>query len=74
MVSSLPGFIDLRLGSVGADQLQTWMGGAGTWRDTSAQWTNENGNIAQAWAGKTAVFNTAGGGTITVEGTQAFEG
>ena len=74
VVSSLPGFIDLRLGSVGADQLQTWMGGAGTWRDTSAQWTNENGNIAQAWAGKTAVFNTAGGGTITVEGTQAFEG
>ncbi|WP_176456934.1 autotransporter domain-containing protein [Bordetella genomosp. 5] len=73
VVSSLPGFIDLRLGSVGSDQLQTWSGGSGTWSDTSLQWTNENGNVAQPWGAKTAVFNAAGGGTITVEGNQAFD-
>lgn len=74
VVDTLPGFIDLRLGSTGSDQLQTWSGGSGTWSDAATLWNNESGSIPAAWAGKTAVFNTAGGGTILVNGTQSFDG
>lgn len=74
MITSLPGFVDLRIGTHGSNALQTWHGGSGTWGDTGTNWLNDGGDLPVAWAGNTAVFLTNGGGTIEIGSTQAFEG
>jgi len=41
-------------------------GGSGTWDATTANWTNENGNVAVAWDDLTAVFSGAAGGDVEI--------
>ncbi len=69
--------LDLFIGLEGDDSLQHWQGGDGVWSADGADWVNEDGEIAVAWGGQHAVFKDADpyrGGTVEVEGTQAFEG
>ncbi|WP_208738871.1 autotransporter outer membrane beta-barrel domain-containing protein [Phytopseudomonas daroniae] len=71
------GNVDLFVAANGDDTLQHWQGGDGTWNGASAQWLNQDGDLPVAWAGNHAVFKDANGfqgGTITLEGTQAFAG
>ncbi|MBA4207405.1 MAG: hypothetical protein C0457_20645 [Polymorphum sp.] len=49
-------------------------GGSGTWDSSTTNWTSEAGNVATSWAGLTAVFAGATGGTVTVSGTQTVAG
>ena len=49
-------------------------GGAGVWRAGSTNWTAAAGfGINDAWAAQAGVFAGSTGGTVTVEGTQAFQ-
>ncbi|WP_231363091.1 autotransporter domain-containing protein [Thioalkalivibrio sp. ALR17-21] len=69
--------LDLFIGLEGDDSLQHWQGGDGTWTQDGSDWLNDGGEIAVAWGGQHAVFKDADpyrGGTVEVEGTQAFEG
>ncbi|TBU71219.1 hypothetical protein DNK06_24625 [Pseudomonas daroniae] len=71
------GNVDLFVAASGDATLQHWQGGDGTWNGASAQWLNQDGQLPVAWAGNHAVFKDANGfegGTITLEGTQAFAG
>ncbi|WP_158298707.1 autotransporter-associated beta strand repeat-containing protein [Sphingomonas psychrotolerans] len=48
-------------------------GGSGVWSSANANWTAPTGyGVNDAWRGQVAVFGTSGG-TVTVEGTQAFQ-
>ncbi len=62
----------------GDDTLQHWQGGDGTWDAGAAQWLNQGGDTAVAWAGNHAVFkNQPGdfeGGIVAVEGVNGFKG
>ncbi|MGY4752010.1 autotransporter domain-containing protein [Pannonibacter sp. Q-1] len=49
-------------------------GGSGTWDSSTTNWTSQAGNVATSWAGLTAVFAGATGGTVTVSGTQTVAG
>ncbi|NIJ37538.1 outer membrane autotransporter protein [Sphingopyxis panaciterrae] len=72
------GNVDLFIGAVGDDRLQHWQGGDGVWKAANEKWLNQGSDILVPWAGHHAVFKNApggfDGGTITVEGTQSFEG
>ncbi|TFY90662.1 transporter [Pseudomonas nabeulensis] len=48
-------------------------GGAGSWGAAGTNWTSADGLQTQSWGGGFAVFQNAGG-TITVNGAQAFNG
>ncbi|MCE8019868.1 autotransporter domain-containing protein [Halomonas sp. MCCC 1A11036] len=72
-------FIDLFVGALGDDQLQRWQGGDGAWTVSGETWRNIDsdgmaGDMDVAWAGNTAIFDDAPGGTVVVEGTQGFAG
>ncbi|SAI05168.1 autotransporter [Bordetella ansorpii] len=66
------GNVDLRVGALGDDTLQTWQGGSGAWNASDLSWLNDAGELPQAWAGNHAVFDGTGG-TVTVAGTQSFK-
>lgn len=70
--------VDLFVAPLGDEQLQHWQGGDGLWNAVNPQWLNRDGGMPVAWAGNHAVFrNEPGGfdgGTISVEGSQAFAG
>ncbi|WP_397474791.1 autotransporter domain-containing protein [Pusillimonas sp.] len=56
---------------------QHWQGGDGTWNDTNLSWRNDGAGTPVVWSGHEAVFKDTGshmGATISVEGTQSFEG
>lgn len=42
-------------------------GGAGTWDSATTNWTNENGNVSNAWESLTAVFSGSAGGAVTID-------
>ena len=49
-------------------------GGAGVWSGTNTNWTAPTGyGVNDSWRGQVAVFGGASGGTVTVQGTQAFQ-
>ncbi|PAU76162.1 autotransporter domain-containing protein [Halomonas salipaludis] len=72
------GNVDLFIAALGENTLQHWQGGDGIWNDSSTQWLNRDGETAVTWAGHHAVFRNAPGGfhggTLSVEGIQAFQG
>ncbi|EHK64268.1 autotransporter [Achromobacter arsenitoxydans SY8] len=74
VVSEVAGHVDLRVSDAGSNLLQTWTGGNAAWTSASSNWVNDGGSAAEAWAGNHAVFLTAGGGTVDVQGTQSFAG
>lgn len=74
IVQNLPGSIDLRIGTVGSNLLQTWTGGNGVWNTSTQDWTNDGGDLPVAWAGNHAVFMQNGGARIDVQGSPSFAG
>ena len=48
-------------------------GGTGTWNTGNTNWTTANGQINSDWDSQVGVFGTTGG-TVTVAGTQNFQG
>jgi fibronectin-binding autotransporter adhesin len=49
-------------------------GGAGIWSSAGTNWTAPTGyGVNDSWRGQIAVFGGASGGTVTVQGTQAFQ-
>jgi fibronectin-binding autotransporter adhesin len=66
--------LDLFVGALGSDTLQTFRGGDGIWNDTETGWHNDGGAVDVGWAENVAVFNELGGGTVEVQGTQTFQG
>jgi len=81
--TNIAGQVNLRLG--GSQAIQYWdgtdtgatagvAGGAGTWNGSSTNWTSPTGYaINDSWQGQVGVFAGTAGGTVTVDGTQAFE-
>ncbi|BCW90435.1 hypothetical protein sos41_36040 [Alphaproteobacteria bacterium SO-S41] len=60
--------------TTGASNAATGDGGAGTWTGTSTNWTAPTGYaINDVWRIQVGVFAGAVGGTVTVEGEQAFQ-
>lgn len=71
------GTVDLYAAPTGDDTLQHWQGGDGVWASAATIWVNRNGVAPVAWAGHHAAFKDANGftgGTVTVQGTQDFQG
>jgi len=72
------GDVDLYIAALGADTLQHWQGGDGTWNTSTSNWLNQGGDTPVTWAGHHAVFKhqpgDLDGGTVAVDGTQSFEG
>ncbi|WP_186291825.1 autotransporter domain-containing protein [Ancylobacter moscoviensis] len=50
----------------------TPVGGSGTWTATDTNWLNADGSMSTLWGGVQGIFHGTPG-TVTVEGTQAFE-
>ncbi|MGA0563780.1 autotransporter domain-containing protein [Ancylobacter sp. VNQ12] len=48
------------------------VGGSGTWTATATNWLNADGSMSTLWGGVQGIFHGTPG-TVTVEGTQAFE-
>ncbi|MFG1465914.1 autotransporter-associated beta strand repeat-containing protein [Xanthobacter sp. DSM 24535] len=48
------------------------VGGSGTWTATGTNWLNADGSMSTLWGGVQGIFHGTPG-TVTVEGTQAFE-
>ncbi|MFA5123505.1 autotransporter-associated beta strand repeat-containing protein, partial [Zavarzinia sp.] len=82
--SSNPSYVLLHVAGFGDQAVYYWngtvptphdtvYGGSGTWDSTFTNWTNEAGSITSAWAGAHAAFGVTGG-TVTIEGRQAFTG
>ncbi len=81
--TNINGQVNVRLG--GAQAIQYWdgadmgatvgvTGGAGTWNSANTNWTGPTGYaINDSWRGQVGVFAGSAGGTVIVEGTQAFE-
>lgn len=72
VVSDAAGHIDLRVGRIGSNLLQTWAGGNGIWNAGNSNWVNDGGTWPQTWAGNNAVFMTTGGAKVSVQGIQPF--
>ncbi len=49
-------------------------GGSGTWVAGQTNWTDQSGNLSQAWGGQYAVFGGAAGGNVALTGDQAVTG
>ncbi|WP_054479281.1 autotransporter-associated beta strand repeat-containing protein, partial [Achromobacter sp. 2789STDY5608615] len=49
-------------------------GGSGTWAAGQTNWTDQSGNLSQAWGGQYAVFGGAAGGNVALTGDQAVTG
>jgi len=85
VLTNINGQVNVRLG--GAQAVQYWdgsdagasaaaggNGGSGTWHAANTNWTGPTGYaINDSWKSQVGVFAGAAGGTVTVEGTQAFE-
>lgn len=76
-----PGFITLQTNVTGQvnvlnesapGEIQFWQGGTGTWDSAAQNWANAAGTPS-AWGNRYGVFEGAAG-TVTVAGTQSFQG
>jgi fibronectin-binding autotransporter adhesin len=48
-------------------------GGDGVWNASNTNWTDQGGNVNDAWGGQFAIFGGTAG-TVTIEGPQMFTG
>lgn len=86
LLTNINGQVNLRLGpqvdlywdgtdTTGASLVTGGNGGDGTWNAATTNWTAASGfGINDQWRSVVGVFAGPAAGTVTVEGTQAFEG
>lgn len=63
--------------TAGAQTVQHWKGGTGTWSNTEPAWLNDGTPPLTTWAGGHGVFrdsSTETGGQININGVQGFQG